>query len=264
MMQVGPFALEVSEAGPANAPAVLLIHGVNPVPPHAAFVQRLARSRRVFAPSHPGFGASPLPPDFDTPYDLVNLYLSVLDAIPAARIDIIGFSFGGWIAAELAVAGHAKLRRLVLADAVGIKIGARDQRDIAHFFNTHPAELGRRAWRDPASRPAGCHGLGWQARIDNSIPDAELVTLARNWDSLCLYAWRPHMYNPQLKHWLHRIKAPTTVLWGDSDGVVTPEYGRAYASLIPGAQFSTIRAAGHHPEYEQPEAFTAEVERFLS
>jgi hypothetical protein len=39
-----------------------------------------------------------------------------------------------------------------------------------------------------------------------------MITLARNWDSLCLYAWRPHMYNPQLKHWLRRIAMPTLAL----------------------------------------------------
>ena len=84
------------------------------------------------------------------------------------------------------------------------------------------------------------------------MTDEEMVRLARNWDSLCLYAWRPHMYNPQLRHWLRRIAVPTLVLWGASDRIVTPEYGRAYAGLIPGARFALIERAGHHPELEQP------------
>jgi pimeloyl-ACP methyl ester carboxylesterase len=54
------------------------------------------------------------------------------------------------------------------------------------------------------------------------------------------------------------------VLWGESDRIVTPEYGRHYASLIPGATFETIPQAGHHPELEQSAAFVACVERFLS
>ena len=57
----------------------------------------------------------------------------------------------------------------------------------------------------------------------------------RNWDALCLYGWQPYMYNPQLKRWLRRIRQPTLVLWGASDGIVTPSYGRAYSALIPGA-----------------------------
>lgn len=71
------------------------------------------------------------------------------------------------------------------------------------------------------------------------------------------------MYNPQLKQWLHCINVPTLVLWGASDRIVTPDYGRAYAGLIPGARFELIEAAGHHPELEQPIAFVQCVAAFL-
>ena len=195
-------------------------------------------------------------------YDLVHVYLSVLDAIPADRITVIGFSFGGWIAAEVAVAGHAKLDRLVLVDPVGIKLGGREERDIVHFFNTSPTELHRRAWHDPAKCPPGAYGVGWHTAIGDAMSDDEMISLARNWDSLCLYAWRPHMYNPQLKNWLHRIAVPTLVLWCASDRIVTPEYGRAYSGLIPRAEFAVIEDAGHHPELEQPHAFVDRVARF--
>jgi pimeloyl-ACP methyl ester carboxylesterase len=260
-MQAGSLDLEVLRRG--SGPPLLLIHGVNPISPRAAFVDALADGRSVVAPSHPGFGASPRPADFDTMYDLVHCYLDVLEAIGGERIDVVGFGFGGWIAAELATLRPPRLGRLVLVDAVGIKIGPRDERDFAHFFNTDPGELDRRAWHHPAQRPAGVYGLGWQARIDDTMSDAEMITLARNWDSLCLYGWRPHMFNPQLAWWLRRIAAPTLVLWGGSDRVVPPEYGRGYAGLIPGARFATIPAAGHHPELEQPRPFVDRVTAFL-
>jgi pimeloyl-ACP methyl ester carboxylesterase len=96
------------------------------------------------------------------------------------------------------------------------------------------------------------------------MSDDDMILLARNWDALCLYAWRPHMYNPQLKHWLHRISVPTLVLWGASDRIVTPAYGRAYADLIRGARFEIIVDAGHHPELEQPRAFVDAVANFLA
>jgi pimeloyl-ACP methyl ester carboxylesterase len=255
--------LEILRAGDEAADTLLLIHGINPISPKAPFVTDLARTRYVIAPSHPGFGASPLPPDFDTMYDLVNLYLDVLDNLPGDDIAVVGFGFGGWIAAELGVAGHPRLHRLVLVDPVGIKIGGREERDIVHMFNTNPIELEQRSWHDPANRPAGVYGLGWQATISDDMTDEQMITLARNWDSLCLFAWRPHMFNPQLKHWLHRIQVPTLVLWGESDRIVTPDYGRHYASLIPDAEFATIPQAGHHPELEQPEAFVSILERFL-
>ena len=93
-------------------------------------------------------------------YDLVHLYLEVLDLLPE-KATMIGFSFGGWIAAEVAASGSAKLDRVVLVDPVGIKLGGREERDIVHFFNASPAELNRRSWHDPAKRPAAVYGLGW-------------------------------------------------------------------------------------------------------
>jgi pimeloyl-ACP methyl ester carboxylesterase len=260
ILRAGPLELEMLQRGKGRS--ILLVHGINPVGPKAPFLDLLARHGEVIAPSHPGFGKSPLPEEFDTMYDLVHVYLDVLDALPDKTI-VIGFSFGGWIAAEIAVSGHPKLERLVLVDPVGVKLGGREERDIAHFFNTNPADLNRLAWHDPASRPAGSYGLGWQACIDDAMPDEDMVELARNWDSLCLFAWRPHMYNPQLKHWLRRIAAPTLVLWGASDRIVTPDYGRRYAALIPGARFELIERAGHHPELEKPEAFVDAVRRFM-
>jgi pimeloyl-ACP methyl ester carboxylesterase len=259
-LHAGGLDLEVLRRG--HGRPILLVHGANPVSPKAAFVDLLASHGEVIAPSHPGFGNSPRPEDFDTMYDLMHLYREVLDALPAPAV-MIGFSFGGWIAAEVAAAGHPKLARLVLVDPVGIKLGGREERDIVHFFNTNPAELARRAWHDPAKRPPGVHGLGWQSDIEAVEDDADLVALARNWDALCLYAWRPHMYNPQLKHWLRRIAVPTLVLWGASDMIVTPNYGRRYAALIPGAEFALLEAAGHHPELEQPNAFIERVAGFL-
>ena len=96
------------------------------------------------------------------------------------------------------------------------------------------------------------------------MTDAELTARARNWDALSLYGWHPYMYNPRLAFWLRRIAVPTLVLWGASDGIVTPAYGRAYAGLIPGARFAAIEQAGHHPEIEQPEVFADHVLDFLN
>lgn len=259
-LKAGPLDLEVLRRG--HGRPILVLHGITPVSPKAPFLDLLARHGEVIAPSHPGFGNSPLPDDCDTMYDLVHTYRDVLDALPEKAI-VIGLSFGGWIAAELAVAGHPKLDHLVLVDAVGVKLGGREERDIVHFFNTNPAELNRLAWHDPARRPTGVYGVGWQACIDEAMSDDELVRLARGWDSLCLYAWRPHMYNPQLKNWLRRVTVPTLVLWGAADGIVTPDYGRTYAAMIPGARFKIVEAAGHHPELEQPQAFADAVAALL-
>jgi pimeloyl-ACP methyl ester carboxylesterase len=243
--------LEVVRRG-AGRPLVLL-HGFQTVDPRAPFLDLLAARAEVIAPSHPGFGNSPRPAEFETVYDLVHLYLDVLEALPHERVALVGLSFGGWLAAEIAVKCGHRIDRLVLVDALGIKLGDRETPDILDVFNTSPAEVRRRSWHDPAR---------WGPDYD-AMSDEALVIRARNWEALCLYGWHPYMYNPQLKRWLRRIRVPTLVLWGASDGIVAPAYGRAYSALIPGARFELVEGAGHHPEIEQPEAFAGRVSAFL-
>jgi pimeloyl-ACP methyl ester carboxylesterase len=250
-MAVNGIELEVLRRG-GGRPLVLL-HGMDTISPKAPVLDLLGRHAEIIAPSLPGFGNSPRPPDFDTMYDLVRLCLALIDELPYPRIDLVGLSFGGWLAAEIAVASCHRLRKLVLADPVGIKLGGPTERDILDIFNLNPAAVRRAAWHDESKAPDY-----------DSMSDEELVIHARNWESLCLYAWHPLLFNPQLKHWLGRIRVPSLVLWGDSDGIVSPEYGRSYSHLIPGAQFRLIERAGHHPEAEQPERFAEQVAAFLA
>jgi pimeloyl-ACP methyl ester carboxylesterase len=232
---------------------ILLLHGFDTIDPSAPFLDLLARHGQIVAPSSPGFGHSPRPKDFDKVYDLVHLYLAALEDLPGAKVTLLGFSFGGWIAAEVAVACSHRLDKLVLVDPLGIKISDRETPDILDIFNRSPDIVRRASWHDP-DRFAPDY---------NAMPDEALVVRARNREALCLYAWNPYMYNPQLPRWLGRIKVPTLLVWGGSDGVVTPDYGRAYGRLIPGSRFALIEGAGHHPEIEQPEAFVARVAAFL-
>jgi pimeloyl-ACP methyl ester carboxylesterase len=223
------------------------------VDPQARFLDLLSRRMEIIAPSHPGFGHSPRPADFDTVYDLVHLYLDLIDTLSYDKVTLMGFSFGGWLAAEIAVKCRQRLDRLILVDAVGIKISDRETPDILDVFNTSPQEVQRRSWYNPEK---------WTPDF-NAMSDDALVVRAQNWDSLCLYGWHPYMHNPQLKRWLRRITQPTLVLWGARDGIVKPSYGRAYSELIPGSRFKVIAEAGHHPEIEQPDIFVDRVFTFL-
>ena len=106
----------------------------------------------------------------------------------------------------------------------------------------------------------------YSGAINNRLiakPLQALVIHARNREALCLYGWHPYLYNPQLGRWLRRVSMPSLVLWGASDGIVSPDYGRAYAGLIPGARFALIEEAGHAPEIERPEEFVDHVLGFL-
>jgi pimeloyl-ACP methyl ester carboxylesterase len=244
--------LEVLRTG-AGRP-LLVLHGEAPLDPGAPVVDLLAAHAEVIAPTHPGFGHSARPDDFDTVDDLVRLYLDLLEQLPHERVALMGLSFGGWLAAEIAATCTHRVERLILVDAVGIKVGDRETPDILDVFNTAPAEVERRRWHAPGK---------WSADYD-AMSNEALVAHARNREALCLYAWHPYLHNPRLARWLTRIGVPTLVLWGASDGIVAPAYGRAYSARIPGARFEVIEGAGHHPETEQPGAFVERVRAFLS
>jgi pimeloyl-ACP methyl ester carboxylesterase len=232
---------------------LLLLHGFDTIDAEAPFLDLLGRHAEIIAPSSPGFGHSPRPKDFDTVYDLVHLYLAALEAVPSAKASLLGFSFGGWLAAEIAAASTHRIDKLILVDPLGIKVSDRETPDILDIFNRSSDEVRRCSWHDP-DRAAPDY---------DAMSDEALVVHARNREALCLYAWHPYMYNPQLPRWLGRIDVPTLVLWGESDGVVTPDYGRAYARMIPNARFELIARAGHHPEIEEPAAFAERVAHFL-
>jgi pimeloyl-ACP methyl ester carboxylesterase len=248
---VAGLELDIVRAG--QGPKLLLLHGFETIPPAAPFLEPLTRRFEVIAPSAPGFGRSPRSDDVSHVYDLVHLYLALLDGL-GGKANVVGFSFGGWLAAEIAAASCHRIDKLVLVDALGLKLGDRETPDILDIFNRHPREVAKGRWHDPARF----------APDFNAMSDEELMLYARNREALCLYGWHPYMYNPRLKRWLSRIAVPTLVLWGEADGIVAPAYGKAYAALIPGARFATIARAAHHPEIEQPRAFADAVLGFLA
>jgi pimeloyl-ACP methyl ester carboxylesterase len=251
MMKVRGVDLEVVEGG-AGQP-LLVLHGGDGVQPDAPYLRKLAETFRVIAPSHPGFGHSSLPDTFDSADDLAYFYLDLLDELDLSEVVLMGCSFGGWIAAEMAVKCCHRLAKLILVDAVGIKVGDRETRDILDIFAVSPDELARRLFHDPAL-----------ARRDlSALSDDQLRVIARNRESLALFGWDPYMHNPKLRHRLHRITAPTLLIWGESDGVVSPAYGVAYRDAIPGARLAIVPRAGHAPHIEQPDAVVEQVRRFI-
>ena len=248
--------LEVFAGG--QGPALLVLHDYEYFNAWHPFLGGLAGSFSVVAPSHPGFGASELPAGIDTVDDLAYFYLDLLRSLPSQPVSVLGLGIGGWIAAEMAVRCTHGIDRLILVDAVGIKLSGPTDRDVADTFVIGPHEILELAWHDPTvgGEQMKLPGLG-------SLSEPDLVTVLRNRQSAALFTWKPFMHNPKLRRRLGRIDRPTLVLWGESDRVVRPEYGRAYAQLIPGAELQTIPAAGHYPYLEQPDAFVSAVTAFL-
>jgi pimeloyl-ACP methyl ester carboxylesterase len=173
---------------------------------------------------------------------------------------VLGLGFGGWIAAELAIRCTHEVRSLVLVDALGIKVGDRTSRDIADMFVLSPAELVARSWHD-AERGKTAMPL---AVAERGYTEDELTLLLENRRAAALFGWKPFMHHEKLRRRLRRIDRPTLVVWGASDGIVSPAYGQAFADSIPGARFEVIAEAGHYPYLERPGEFLDIVEPFIA
>src|SRR5437764_11835249 len=105
---------------------LLFLHAENGIEPAHAAIGELAKSARVIAPTHPGFGRSDMPNGMRTVDDLSYFYLDLLDQLDLREATLVGVAFGAWIAAEIAVKSTARLARLIMANAVGIKVGDRE------------------------------------------------------------------------------------------------------------------------------------------
>jgi len=250
-LQINGIRVETIDKG-RGRPLLFLHPGIG-IDPAAPVLDRLAESTRLIAPSHPGFGGSEQPRSFNTIDDLAYFYLDLIDTLDVAGVTVVGVSLGGWIAAEMAVKSTQRLSRLVLANAVGIKVGGRQTRDIADIFAVTEQELNALAYYDPRLA----------ARDYKSMPDAAVRTVARNREATARYGWSPYLHDPKLKGRLHRIRIPTLFLWGTGDRILSQDYGRAYCAAIPGARFETIERAGHFPHVEQPDAFARRVLGFM-
>jgi pimeloyl-ACP methyl ester carboxylesterase len=251
LLSLAGVEIEVHEAG-EGAPILFLHSGQGFIPTHP-YVGLLAKGRRVIAPSHPGFGTSGLPDWLDTVDDIAHIYLELMDRLSLQRVDVIGCSIGGWVAAEMGSKSPERMRKLVLVAPVGVKLGPVDKLDIPDIFAMPQEQMNRLLYHDPS-----------RAVVDlATLPDDELTAVVRNRETMALLTWEPYMHNPKLKHRLHRLNVPTLFLRGASDGIVSAEYLAGYARLLPNARTDTIAEAGHAPQVEQPQAFAQKVLAFL-
>jgi pimeloyl-ACP methyl ester carboxylesterase len=236
--------------GGAGRP-LLILHGASGAGNWLPYMADLAARHDVIVPEHPGFGGSDTPDWLDTPADLAGFYLDFLDQLDLTGVDLLGFSLGGWIAAELAVRNTSRLASLTLVAAAGIHVKGVAQID--PFLRTDEQRI-RDFFHDPK-------------RADDMVqrllrPELEDTNL-KNRTTTARLVWQPRGYDPHLHKWLHRIDVPTLLLWGANDRMFPPDYAHAYQRLIPGSKVVIIPDCGHVPQIEQRPSFVAALEGFL-
>jgi pimeloyl-ACP methyl ester carboxylesterase len=246
---LGPVELNFTERG--SGQPVLLLHGGAGSISVAAWAELLAGKKpaRIITPSHPGFAGTPRPEALNTVGGLARVYSAFIDKLGLEGVTVIGNSIGGWIAAELAVLGNERISSMVLVDAGGIDVPGHPVVDV---FTLPLEELSRRSYHDPV-----------RFRIDPSkLPPQLQAAMAGNRAALKVYGG--NTADPSLLARLSAVKVPTLVVWGQSDGIFVPEYGRAYAKAIPGAKFQLLEGAGHLPQMETPELLLETVWPFVA
>jgi pimeloyl-ACP methyl ester carboxylesterase len=232
---------------------LLMLHGGGGPIAAMPFAAKLAERFEIIAPTHPGFGGSRIPDSFTRVDDLAFLYLDLLDALDLKDVVLMGFSMGGWTAAEMVVMNAQRLSKLILVDSVGVKVGGREDRDIADVFGLPSEKLTELMWHDQTKAPD-----------ISKLTDEQLTTVAANRMALGVYTWEPYMHNPKLPQRLHRVRIPTHFIWGASDGIVNADYGAKFCAMIKGATMTVIEMAGHSPQSEQPDAFVDAVIKFAA
>ena len=230
---------EVTYSDRGTGAPVLLLHGGGGPLTVDDFATVLAdRGHRVITPVHPGYNGTGRPDGLTDISSLARLYRQLLDELDLENVTIVGNSIGGWIAAELGVLGSPRLGRLVLVDAVGLQL---DHDPIVDFFSLTMDQVADLSYFTPDA---------FRLNVAN-LPAAQREALAANRATLAVYGRT--MSDPTLLARLPQVTAPTLVVWGAADRIVSPEHGRAYAGAIPGAHFELIPDAGHLPQLETPQ-----------
>ena len=238
---------------------ILFLHAGHGVDADDPLIERLARTHKVYAASHPGFGASDLPKGVSTVDDLAYAYLDLIEELELTDLILVGVSFGAWLALEIATKGTGRIAKLVLIDAVGVKFSDRETRDITDIYATTIDEIPPLFFSDEA------RGRELMGNFDfPNLPEESATRFARNRESLLLFGWSPTLYNPKLLGRLHRVREPALLLWGADDRVVSTDYGRRFAAAFPDGRFAVIEAAGHYGYLERPDAFADEIAAFLA
>ncbi|MGO4594969.1 alpha/beta fold hydrolase [Leifsonia sp. 2TAF2] len=256
MISVLPEDLPMIQAGDPTARTALVLHGGGGPQTVAPIVGHLSATMHVLAPTHPGWDGTTRPESIASVADLARAYLSWLLDQRELDVVLIGSSIGGWIALEMAVQAAADDRfagiigAVIDIDGVGALV---EGEPIADFFALDARGLAEVAWHDPE------RGYLDPARFT----DEQRAVQQGNGRTMAVIAGTG-MSDATLLDRLSAVNVPTLAVWGASDGIVTPAYGRAVASGIPGAQFVEIPAAGHLPHLEAPEATWAAIDPFLA
>ncbi|MCI0438406.1 MAG: alpha/beta hydrolase [Chloroflexi bacterium] len=254
LLEVAGTRLQLVKGG-AGEP-LLVLHGEMGHPGWMRFHESLAQDHTLLVPSHPGFGKSDRLEWVMNMRDMAGWYLSALDDLGLEQISVMGFSLGGWLAAEMASMCPRQFKKLVLVGAAGVRppVG-----DIFDMFLVVAKDYISASILNPAATP----------EFKAICPDEPTPEQAEAWEvareQACRLSWKPYMHYPGLPHLLRRVRnLPTLIVWGRQDTIIPVSVAEVYHQAIEGSRLALLDDCGHQPEIEKPSEFVRVVQGFLS
>lgn len=246
---VGVVVLEGGEG-----PDLMMLHDELGFPGWMRWNEELAASRRLLIPLQPGFGRTPRVEWFAGYRDVAAFYARMLREQELAPIDVVAFSAGGFIAAEMAAACPDLIRRMVLVAPMGVR--PRDGEIFDFLAVTMRKHVALTVSRHEADEFAQIYG-------GEITPERfELFEAARAETSRL--GWEPFMFDASLPDRLGGVgDLPTILVWGDEDVIVPKGCIDVYEAALPDARVEIIPGVGHRPEIEDADRFTKIVAGFL-
>jgi pimeloyl-ACP methyl ester carboxylesterase len=265
------------EAGPADAPPVVLLHGLGATNASMlTLLADLATDHRVLAPDNPGFGASDAPP---SPYTS-SWFAAWLEAFQAATSSrgavVIGNSLGGRIAIEAGLQHPRSVRALVL---LAPSPAFRSLRALVPLVRLLPTPLARLPMvMPPMSHEMAVEGIRAMMSVPERLPQAfydaaadEAVRVLRSpAHRVAFLSCARQIYIEEAYgrdgFWarLPGLMPPTLFVWGDRDRLVPASFARHVADALPDAGSVVLEDCGHVPHFEHPAETLGLVRGFLA
>ena len=247
-------AAEVNVLVGGSGPDLLFLHNAGGVTAENPFLLALAAKYRVFAPQLPGYGDSG---ESDQIRDMLDVTLHSFDVLEALGLDkpiVVGHSLGGMIAAEMAAIRPREVEKLCLIASAGLWL---DEYPVPDIFTLLPREFPAYMFHD-AEAGAKMMATGGNMN-DPAFLIPFLVTNARQLGMAGKFLFP--IPERGLKERIHRIRARTILVWGDSDRIFPAPYAQAFKTLIQGSELVSIPNAGHQVVLEQTDAVMAAIGR---
>ena len=242
--------LDVAYRRKGEGEPTVFLHGAGFTRMWLPFFESLSRSVDLIAPEHPGYGETAMPDWLDGFDDLVIHYDEFLDALGLDTVHLIGYSLGGWIAAEFAVVYPKRLRSLTLITPAGLRILGKP---IPNPYGMPPEQFFALIFNDPKNMAQLLPDFEDLDEIEHQFGEA--TTLAR-------LAWNPQ-YDLKLDRRLERVRCPSLVVRAEHDRLIPDEMAERYAELLPNSRLVSIAGTGHAIAYEQPDKLAEAIGSFI-